>query len=180
MANRVPATLTTRPLLRTGANGLNGQPVLSFDGSNDNLQNLVSYGFPNTVFVVGHYNGTTPRGRVLSATSNDWLLGWHGGFWDRFFAVGWVYQPSPATNNSWQIYAADHAAGIQRIFKNNASLSSNSTGTQGPVGLNVGSNRGTGEWSISEVAEIIVYDRVLSTAERQAVFQYLNARYGIY
>jgi hypothetical protein len=170
---------TARPTLKLAA--INGHPALSFDGVNDNLQNLVSYGYPNTVFIVGHYNGSSPRGRILSGTSNNWLMGWHGGYRDRFYANGWIYSPTPATDNSWQIYATDHSASIQRIFRNNQALQANSVAnTQGPVGLNLGSQQGASEWSIAEVAEVIVYDRVLTDAERQAVFTYLNARYGVY
>ncbi|HYX32521.1 MAG TPA: LamG-like jellyroll fold domain-containing protein [Oligoflexus sp.] len=170
---------TARPTLKLGA--INGQPALAFDGVNDNLQNAISYGYPNTIFVVGHYNGSSPRGRVVSGTSNNWFMGWHSGFRDRFYANTWIYQPSPVTDNSWQIYATDHSASIQRIFRNNQALQANSVAnTQGPVGLNLGSYAGNNEWSISEIAEVIVYERVLTDAERQAVFAYLNARYGIY
>jgi len=168
---------TARPTLKL--NTLNGKPVVSFDG-NDELQNTIAYSIPNTIFIVAHYNGAT-RGRILSGMNNNWLMGWHGGFWDRFYANGWVHAPTPATDNSWQIYATDHATSLQRIFRNNQFLNSATVaGAQAPNGLEIGTGYGASEWSQAEVAEIIIYDRVLSNSERQAIFNYLNARYAVY
>jgi|GEM_PF-4497250 hypothetical protein len=180
MAVRAASDQTTaRPLLRT--NALNGRPVVSFDGIDDNLQNAISYTVPNTVFVVARYNGNSPLGRILSATSNDWFMGWQAGFRDRFFAGSWVSSTGVSADNNWLIYATDQSTNRQRLFRNNESVASaTAAGTYGPNGLNLGSNQGTSEFSISEVAEVLVYDRVLSDSERQTVFRYLNSRYGIY
>jgi hypothetical protein len=178
------AATTARPTWNATAVG--GKPAVSFDGVDDNLQNIVNYGYPNTVFIVGRYNGTTPRGRVLSGTNNNWLMGWHSGFLDRFFPGAWVLQSNVSATTSWQIYATDHSSSIQRVFRNNSLVSSGAvTGTQGPSGLTLGSNGNNSttalsEPSISQIAEIIVYSRVLSDSERQAIFSYLNARYGVY
>jgi hypothetical protein len=178
------AATTARPTWNTTVIG--GKPAVSFDGVDDNLQNIVNYGYPNTVFIVGRYSGSTPRGRVLSGTNNNWLMGWYQGFLDRFFPAAWVYQPSASATTAWQIYATDHNASMQRIFRNNTLLSSGAVGgTQGPSGLTLGSNGNNSttalsEPSLSQIAEIIVYNRVLSDSERQAIFTYLNGRYGIY
>jgi len=171
--------VAARPVLRN--NALNGKPVMSFDGIDDNLQNSINYAIPYTVFVVAHYNGPSPRGRILSGTSTNWLLGWHGGYFDRFLASSWVSSLSPITDDSWVSYAGDNTSTVQRLFRNNQSVTTSTlTTTLGPRGLLLGSYNGILDFSICEVAEVIVYNRVLSNSERQAIFQYLNARYNLY
>jgi hypothetical protein len=173
--------VTARPKLRT--NALGGQPAVSFDGVDDVLQNTIAYGFPNTIFIVAHYNGSSPRGRILSGTSTNWLMGWHAGSWDQFHPEAWVYMGPTTATNAWKIYSADHAYGLQRLFGNNQLVGSSSdlTSMRGPIGgLTLGSHQGSSQWSICEVAELIVYDRILTNTERQKVLQYLNQRYSVY
>ena len=169
--------VTARPVLNT--NGINGKPALSFDGIDDNLVNSVNYLIPNTVFIVAHYNAASPRGRILTSLGNNWLIGWHMGDSGSFYAEGWVNNGSPA-DNSWQIFAGDHSLALLRLFKNNIFIASTSNGSnQGPRGLELGGQI-YNQWSKAEVAEIIVYSRILTDFERQAVFLYLNARYSAY
>ncbi|NRA68290.1 MAG: hypothetical protein HRU19_27645 [Pseudobacteriovorax sp.] len=171
------------PKLRTGV--INGLPVLEFDGVDDFMANYVAYGYPNTVFLVARYmtdsSMNANRGRVLSGASNNWLLGFHDGQIDRFYANGWVHNPNVTANESWHIYAADHSnADVQRFYRNDTILQSNSNGSQGPRGLGLGGYRWNSQLATCQVAEVIVFDRVLTDDERSAVFDYLNTRYGVY
>ena len=170
------------PVVRT--NVLNGQPVVEFDGIDDYIRNSTLYGEPNTVFLVARYstkNATSSRGRVLAGASDNWLLGFHNNEIDQFYANGWVHDANVAGNEEWQIYAADHSGDdVQRLFKNNVTLQSTTSGVSGPRGLGLGGYRYNSQLSTCQVAEVIVFDRVLSSSERAAIFQYLNDRYNVY
>jgi hypothetical protein len=166
------------PILKT--NALNGHPVVEFDGVDDIMRNFTVYGEPNTIFLVARYNGDT-RGRVLAGTSNNWLLGFYNGYVDEFYAQGWVYHPRSNPDNSWRIYAADHSSNdVQRLFRNNVILQTGNGGSQGPIGLTLGCYRESNQASTAQIAEVLVYDRVLTDEEREAIFEYLNMRYNIY
>ncbi len=168
--------VTARPILKT--NALNGKPVLSFDGA-DNLQNVISYSYPNTLFIVARYTGSTLRERILTGTTGNWLFGWWQGSADAWYPEYWIGNMSPADTN-WRMYGADQDAGNQRFYRSNQLIgSSNNSYVQAPQGLTLGSWGGFGEWSACEVAEVIYYNRVLSDSERASVFMYLSQRYGL-
>ena len=168
---------TFRPLLKT--NVLNGKPVFEFDGVNDRLQNTIDYGTPSTMFYVGRILAA-PRLRLFGGTLNNWLLGFYNGSTDRFYANGWIYNAGPAVvDGEWILYSADIRADFfGRIFRNGAFAGGNTGGTQGLNGLSIGGS--SNQWSDSQVAAVIIYDRVLTSAERQAVEAYLNDLYGVY
>lgn len=176
----VAATLnqtTARPLLNLTA--VNGQPAVTFNGSS-NLQNLVSYNNPNTIFILGRYTGAGAQGRILSGSGNNWLLGWYSGKPNAFFAVeDWVSLPSGTAGYGWEVYASDQTSTSQRLYHNNSFMASNTMASaSGPSGLSLGGwSFGIPEWSACEIAEVIVYNRVLSDAERIEVNNYLNLRY---
>ncbi len=170
------------PVLRT--NVLNGHPVMEFDGIDDYMRNFTAYNEPNTVFLVARYstkNANSSRGRVLAGANDNWFLGFYNDRIDQFYANGWVHNVAVASNENWHIYAADHSSGdVQRLFKNNVALQSSSGGTAGPRGLGIGGYRYNSQLATCQVAEVIVFDRVLTDSERQEIFNYLNSRYSIY
>jgi len=179
-----------RPNLKL--NVLNGNPVVAFDGVEDVLRNLVDYNIPNTVCVVGRYSDDPAngyRGRIVSGSATNWLLGWYNashatlgssGVVDQFHPGAWVHNPNIVADTSWRVYCGDHStADVQRLFRSNTLLQSSSAGSVGPRGLTLGSYQGTSQWSKSQVAEVIVYNRIISDSERTALFQYLSTRYGL-
>ncbi|MFW7379129.1 MAG: LamG-like jellyroll fold domain-containing protein [Oligoflexus sp.] len=168
-----------RPLLKN--NGLNGHPVIEFDGINDYLRNFVDYSTPNTIFLVARYSGEV-QGRILAGASNNWLMGFHASRVDQLYTNGWVYNPNIPGDNEWKMYGADHSADhLKRFYRNNTLLiSSSNGGTDGPNGIYIGTYREANQASTAEVAEVIIYNRVLSSQERSQVFDYLNERYQLY
>jgi hypothetical protein len=163
---------------------LNSRKVLAFTASqtigNDTI-NLASSA--NTVFVVTRLTGTT-NGRVLTCNldsgGNNWLLGHHGGTSNAYYAEGWVYDSSGAST-SFQIYMGDWSGSstdLANFYINGTAYATNNTAASaGPnkLGINYYSN----ETSTCEVAEIVVFNRVLSTAERRLVDTYLGQKWGI-
>ena len=164
---------------------LNSRKVLAFTTSQtigNNTINLASSA--NTVFVVTRLTGTT-NGRVLTCNldsgGNNWLLGHHGGTSNAYYAEGWVYDSSGAST-SFQIYMGDWSGSstdLANFYINGTAYATNNTAASaGPNKLGI--NYYSIQTSTCEAAEIIVFDRVLSTAERRLVHTYLGQKWGIF
>jgi len=163
---------------------LNSRKALAFTTSqtigNDTI-NLASSA--NTVFVVTRLTGTT-NGRVLTCNldsgGNNWLLGHHGGTSNAYYAEGWVYDSSGAST-SFQIYMGDWSGSstdLANFYINGTAYATNNTAASaGPNKLGI--NYYSIQTSTCEAAEIIVFNRVLSTAERRLVHTYLGQKWGI-
>jgi hypothetical protein len=64
--NATQATGARQPLIKSGANGLNGQPVARFDGVNDFMLSTLNAGSTGfTIYIVGRTGGTTQSYGVL-------------------------------------------------------------------------------------------------------------------
>ena len=163
---------------------LNSRKVLAFTASqtigNDTI-NLASSA--NTVFVVSRLTGVT-NGRVLTCNldsgGNNWLLGHHGGTSNAYYAEGWVYDSSGAST-SFQIYMGDWSGSstdLANFYINGTAYATNNTAASaGPNKLGI--NYFSIQTSTCEAAEIIVFNRVLSTTERKQVHTYLGQKWGI-
>jgi hypothetical protein len=168
--------LTARP--RLNLSGPAGKPVLTFDGSDDNLANYFNYDMPGTIFYVGRYTGMGPMQRILSSPGRNWLLGsWNNGMDCAHFDT-WINSCGSVDYN-WRIYASAQSAFDHKFYSYTQLLGSSSANVGGPLGLSLG-GWVTSENSASEIAELIVYNRVLTDSERTQVMMYLNQRYGIY
>ncbi len=156
-------------------NGLNNKPILRFDTS-QNIKNSVNFSPPYTVIYAGKQTGPN-RGRVLNA-NNNWLLGWWGGNKSQAHFDGWVSQPGgiSADDNPY-VYTGTGNGSESTIFENGISKTVNANGgSTGPNGLRINDS----ESSDADVAEIFVFDSVLSTNDRLAVEKSSASYYGIY
>jgi hypothetical protein len=168
--------LTARP--RLNLDGPAGKPVVNFDGSDDNLANYFNYDMPSTIVYVGRYTGTGPTQRILSSSGRNWLLGsWNNTMDCAYFDI-WINNCGSADYN-WRIYTSAQTAYDHKFYSYTQLLGSSSANVNGPLGLSLGGWINS-ENSASEIAELIVYNRVLSDSERTQVVNYLNQRYGIY
>ena len=156
---------------------INGLPVVSTSGFNALVDATVTAPDDATVFVVARY-AAGAGGRVLSAVNNNWLLGWWGGTQDRAYFMSWLPGSSTLTTDT-MLYSAAIDTGVRAdVYRNGAALTSSTTSTATPSGISVG-GWPTSEFTQADVAEIIVYDRLLSTSERRAVEAYLGAKWGV-
>jgi len=165
---------------------LNSRKALAFTTSQTIGNNTIDLSTSaNSVFVVSRLTGTT-NNRVLTcnldASGNNWLLGQHGSTANDYYAEGWVYDAaSPVDVTSWKIFMGDWSGpstDLANFYTNGTVLATNSTAaSQGPKYLGV--NYYSGETSTNEVAEIIVFNRVLTTAERRLIHTYLGQKWGI-
>ena len=172
-------TAGERPVLNSGA--LNGKPAVRFDGSDDGMviADSLSLGRPYTVFIVDQYYGA-PHGRTLQSRDANWLVGKWG---DRnaYYASGFVYEPG-AGNHSTAIGEAIGNTGTNgsRYYLDGTHVSTDVSpgGSPGRLGF-VGEGQSSGEQSAADVAEVLIFDRVLTKGERHDVGFYLGQKYGL-
>ncbi|MEM7391231.1 MAG: LamG-like jellyroll fold domain-containing protein, partial [Verrucomicrobiota bacterium] len=171
------------------AAGPNGTGVVRFDGddelgTNYDLDNVLT---EFTMFSVARYtaSGNVDGGsrRIIDSRDKNWLFGFWGASHIRFFANGWVFQGGN-DNTDWHVHAGSinnsdqanfWADGNQYAFDNNGANDVFPNYTPGQLRLG-----GAGaENSACEVAEVLVFDRILTDTERNAVGSYLKSKYGL-
>ena len=173
------------------ANQLSGQPVLRFKGLNDvnapkqyfDLPNLMAGATAGELFIVARlkdfanaFNGLAHFG---TGYSTDYTP---GGLWNDFGTASEEFFPRPIDAIVTQIHLVDasmSAAG-QSIFRLNGNETINVSGqtvsfrSDPSLGINRYSEAFNGD-----IAEVLVFDRVLSLAERTTLQTYLATKYGI-
>ena len=173
---------------------VNGKPVVEF--TRDNNEGLSHDGVllesTFTFFSVTKQKSTNGPGRTFSSYYNNFLIGTWGteptAYSNRFFGGddnGWLVEGENISTD-WLITTA--YAGSSNSFYFNQNGGTPVTGTSQysliidgvSVGGGVANAGGFSEPSDSYIAEIIIYDRVLTTEERQQVEAYLNTKYAIY
>ena len=165
---------------------LNSRKVLAFTTAQqiwNSSINLVTSAY--TVFCVTRLTGTT-NARVLSTqytgnTGGNWLLGHWAGYVNQYFAEGWIAYAIYAADNTWRMYMGDWGGpsnDTADAFSNGTSIRSqpSADASAGPLGLGININS---ETSTCEAAEIVVFNRLLSTTERKQVHTYLGQKWGI-
>jgi hypothetical protein len=176
------------PKFRTGI--LNSLPIIRFSGSD--------------YFDVGSFIGSFSAGEiaVVLKASHDpdpdgasnwlWYLGssadgtaypdTSGSIKEQFGtnARKTTVNPTPALT-SWRLYDVSSAANSFKTRLDNAEIYSTATNTVGftSSGAAIGTNVGRFGGFIGDIAEVIIWDRVLTNDERADVVQYLSDKYAL-
>ena len=168
------------------AAGLNGRPVISFDGNgNDHLFTSHDFRYVTeySVFLVARYTGGDNE-RVLSSKDVNWLFGYHGNLDERFYANGWIATTGSA-NTNWHVHAgtmSDDPNPRGALWKDGARITYNHGGSSDtdykPGRLSIGGHNTT-EFSKCEVAEVLFYERELSQDEVAEIGSYLARKHGV-
>jgi hypothetical protein len=139
-----------------------------------------------SVVVIQRYatNNNSARGRVTSANGNNWLLGMIGNNTSVYHPSAWVTANSSGTDTDWHIHACreNHPSDSRIFYDNNVAPAGQNAaaGFNGPNGISLGRfGRDASEYSDSEVAVLLVYNRVISTAELTTIFDFYKGRFGI-
>lgn len=178
LRNAIQATASKQPLYKSGI--INGKPVLRFDGSSDSLQ--VAFGAtlaqPNTIFIVA---------AITSAGAQDNLIdGLSGSERNSLFIDSGNY--TMYAGSLFSLSAIDANTHILRMVFDGASssfsidggsASSGNAGTQSISGINICCENSGLRNIGADIAEIIIYDDLLTPAEIAQVQSYLSVKYGI-
>jgi fibronectin-binding autotransporter adhesin len=151
------------------------KPVVAFDG-NDLLASGSTVANPYTILTVARMDGTQ-NSRLISAT-NNWLLGYWGGFQDRFYADGWVSQPNTAVDTNIHFYGATGTGAVSTFYDGTTQIIQNAGGVSAPDRLALGGWGFNGtELSKGSVSEVIVFNRVLNATEIAQMNDYLRKKW---
>jgi len=200
------ATLTTRPLLRLGANGINSKPTVLFDGVNDALvlSSSIFNTSAGTIFAVIRFTSTLATGAQSIIGSGD-----EASATRLVAAISMLASATPtmrifqrnndvattATGNTSMIAAIPYrqmfrSSGTSYTLKVNNTVQT-LTGTNNGDWFADTANRDNtviGANKVSsvvnffkgDIAEIIVYGRELSDIETSKIENYLSDRYGAF
>ncbi|MEN9303899.1 MAG: hypothetical protein RL264_2328, partial [Bacteroidota bacterium] len=181
-------TASARPTLIASVPSLNNQPVIQFDGTTDFMS--VDFGqtfqAPNTYFIIHNNtrNNTTQSGifdGIVDGARNTF-------FWSTQSSIGRLLLQT-ATNSSirynksqpydYELNSIVFNGASSAIFENGASMV-NGALTDNPIsGLQIGRRTsGATNFLQGNIAEFIMFNRLLSVTERQQVEKYLMDKYA--
>lgn len=172
----------------------NGRPALEFALANSvgMCMGNRSYGRNYTIFAVhsparnGSWGSLSSPGRLMQSRDINWLTGNWAGTVSHFALVDFVSLTPPSFGiqnvaGAWYQTTATSSGtdGLGRFFIGGVNRTERNINTVAPQRLGLGS---CGEYPAEVfdgyVAEVIVYPRVLTQAERQSVEAYLSARWS--
>jgi alpha-L-fucosidase len=172
--------------------GINGRPVVCFDGQ----------GYAYTPFDFGHalsahsvvllarWTDTAPSNcqRVLSSHTGNWGFGYCDGDDQAWIGNEWIYQKdwnlygTGTRNTDWHLHTGTMGGSTQptvefwkdgtKLMDRPRTLGGNSNGPR-QIAL------GGPQKSKCEIAEVILYNRVLSATELTELWRYFSERYRI-
>jgi hypothetical protein len=150
-----------------------------------NAPNYVSQDY--TVMCATKYNSASGNGRIVSAKTNNWLLGHWGAphttqstinYWAEGTVSG---MPGGPNDQNWRIYAGtgNIAGDSYGLYTNGSLTAQNSGGFQGPNGLLAGVSFNNAEYSDAQFAFIMLYNRVLTAEEVTQNYNALKSKVGL-
>lgn len=169
------------------AAGLNGKGVLTFDGTNDRLTNAGASitGNDYTAFIV--FNRTTAAARDAvfelgnGGSRNAIFINDAGSNRIGYYVNSTFYNSSSTyTAGTYEVVSVVHDITTASFFRNGASQFSGTTLSRaGTTGIFVGDDSSGGDELQGNIAEIIVYDRDLTSDERHDVENYLASKWNL-
>jgi hypothetical protein len=176
--NHATASSTARPT--TGTRSLNGKNVIDFDGTANAMATSLADTATQTVLFVAVSDVASSSGRLWSyGTTNRGVFSDSGtwAFW-RQQTSGAILFGATASATSPSVACA--------LFTSNSSLTTFGNGAQGttndPVdssGASFNIGKETTNFFNGYIAEIIIFDTALTTAQRASVEAYLAAKWAI-
>ena len=180
----VQSTLGNRPIFKTSI--LNGKPVIRFDATDDYMDRTYSSALsqPSTIFVVVNIT-TDNQGSIFDGVgcASRNIFGPNTVFFgETSIYAGNVNSPGYAQTfpSGFIVFSLVFNNASSEIFKNGISQIIGDVGSEAADSIRVGANCVPNTFSGSDIAEIIVYNSLLTANERLQVETYLNAKYAIY
>lgn len=190
--NASQATSANQPVYnRNTTDNINFNPVLKFDGTNDQLVIANQSALNGILTAFSVYNNSSSTGsRSPLGSQNSTTSGWN------YFVSGTTRYlfgfRSGLTNissgtgklNTTEIGSFDLQPGVtlpasiyvngRTVSTGNISYQSNTSG-----GLSIGASGTGNNYFQGRIAETIIYDSLLSSTERQKINTYLSIKYGV-
>jgi len=183
---RPPTNSLYQPDIRVG--GGSGRTVINFDANDGmNIDETISAA-PYTIYIV--YNTTSLGGtrRAIQGSAN-WFIGFGSPYdgWHSHYANGWVASQgeNPASNGEFAIAGATNNGSASAFYVNATNETDNSSYVGTPESLCLGGSTGNGvcgaynEPLVGDIAEIIIYNRVLTGNELTTLECYLSSKWDI-
>jgi hypothetical protein len=171
LGNHATAVLGQEPLWRD--NRLNGEPTIYFDGDNDNLQFPVQNSLRTVFLVVRHDTGSQGAAVALGGqNSHDF----HGG--EGTLLLSASAAASSVVNGNGYINSAPVAPVSMEKPKFFRIISLVTSGNV--LADQIGQDRNIPDRSwLGDIAEIILYNEVLTAGDRALVEEYLHIKYAL-
>jgi hypothetical protein len=180
-------TSAQRPVYRTAANGINGRPALSFTSASNHFLSLPltsadgdkTFFFvvkPTTISGTHSYFFDSETGRLVLAQ-----IAWTGASNKAGFYAPATWVETAAGTTAAQVVTFTFASGTGTLYRNGVSLGSGAVATTAIDARTVlgGIHTASGSYN-GLMSEVLIYEGTMSTANRQAIESYLNAKYGLY
>ena len=173
------------------ASGAGGKPVLRFTQTSEDAGSQMELGdisssFPtagsmfavSTINTDGRYNLFDNRNNDSRWVANTWNESQPGVFRDS--RIGMVYSTWPQSGS--HVFAMESTSGLYRFLSDGAVIGSNNGGNyhsgSGQSWI-VGDRPGHGQQLNGDVPEFLLYNRILTADEANAVGAYLAAKYAV-
>jgi len=176
------ATTTRQPTFVPGA--LNGRPVIRFSGAQSMNLNVFSQPTLFSVFVVGKNSLTSESFSMIlgpGGNSPNNQLRWNNGSQALFVTqnAGTIVTSPIGNTRVYHALSARYDGSTMTFYRDGNAMSSTNFTTTAPWTIaSVGSWYST-YYMTGDLAEVIIYDRALSEAERASVNAYLRSKYNL-
>ena len=182
--NVTQATPANQPTFQ--ANVLNTYPVVRFNGSSNTMTSAataIDLTSGGSMFLVTRINNTNPMGIFYynggtNGSFMDWYMGGGQARWEKGDTspsnIASIYG-NLSTNQFALLSGLDNKLYINGAFQGQSSASSYYSLSTNAITLG-----NYGGYYSGDLAEIVIYNKVLSSADRQVVEKYLNQKYSLY
>jgi len=160
--------------------------VFTLPGTSGNYIQQLSLNLSTTNHtIIGASRYVSIGGRVFSGGANNWLMGHWSTSTVKYYAGGWVsssigYEQS---DTRWRIYAAigNYTSDLWSFYVNGSIHTvANSVGANGPNGFSIGRfYASNNEYSNSQVAFLLAYNRILSSSEILQNYNAMKSRFNL-
>jgi hypothetical protein len=195
LGSGTPTTIIGSPAPVFRTNALNGLPVLRITKGQGRIRFTGLNVDKNwTIIYVGRKwqlgTGRVVAGLWSGTGTTNILIGYHGDEYECAYLEGWINTPggqNPA-GTDWKMYSSDSTAnGFGRLFSDGVYLGqvlpTSTNGWSGNLNISGWTNDADPAQAISqqadcEIAELVMFNRKLSDAERQQIEGYLRTKWN--
>lgn len=181
-----PSLTQIQPLLVQ--NAIKDKPALRFNGLGEfmTLPTSTKLGIqssPYEMFIVAKSSSGSIQFLIAGRNNEDFEYHLNGTAGSRFIPVGGQYVDQGIngeyTNGEAHIFSARASAsgGVNRVDRTNGGTTANSLLSVNPNNLYLGTRNGGAHYFNGDIAEVIIYNKILTPKERDSVESYLHNRY---